>query len=58
MRTRLDLDCALAFANQTEFPEPATRINTAQVDSAALGWSETAAWDQFAAYYDGVYRAG
>ena len=48
---RLGLACALDFANQTEFPEPAARINTDPCDPATLGWSESAAWDDFVAHY-------
>ena len=55
VRARLDLSCALEFAEQNEFPEPEIRINTDFPDRAALGWSEKAAWDGFARYYDGLY---
>jgi UDP-glucose 4-epimerase len=48
---RLGLPCALDFADQTEFPEPPVRINTDPCDPAALGWNETAAWDEFTTYY-------
>jgi UDP-glucose 4-epimerase len=54
--SRLDLPCALDLAEQTEFPEPAVRINTDLQDPAALGWNEAAAWDEFAAYYRAVAR--
>jgi UDP-glucose 4-epimerase len=48
---RLGLPCALDFAEQTDFPEPPVRINIDACDPAALRWNETAAWDEFVAYY-------
>ena len=48
---RLGVATPIDFAEQTEFPEPAVRINTDIPDTAALGWSESAAWDAMAAYY-------
>ena len=51
MRPRLDLPCAVELKKQTDFPEPRVRINTDIPDADALGWSESAAWDEFAAYY-------
>jgi UDP-glucose 4-epimerase len=48
---RLDLHCDLQFTEQTEFLEPAVRINTDPCDAAALGWSEAEAWDRFVAFY-------
>lgn len=51
MRQRLGWKCDFAFKNQTEFPEPRTRINTTYCDPGILDWSETAAWDGLAAYY-------
>lgn len=49
MRSRLGLACEVSLANQTEFPEPRTRINT---DTPEIeGWDESAAWDAFADYY-------
>jgi len=56
VRARLPLACELAFADQTEFPEPQIRINADVLDTAALGWSESAAWDRFVQYYDALYR--
>lgn len=52
MAPRLGLDCALDLAEQTEFTEPMVRLNTDRPDAAALGWSETAAWDAIARYYE------
>jgi UDP-glucose 4-epimerase len=57
IRSRTGLDCALSFADQTEFAEPEIRINTTPADAAALGWSETAAWDEFTRYYQALYPA-
>ena len=53
IRTRTALKCELAFADQTDFPEPQIRINTDVVDMAKLAWSESAAWDAFVQYYAG-----
>ena len=44
---RLALPCALEFSEQTEFREPPVRVNTDLCEPAGLGWSETAAWDDF-----------
>jgi len=51
MHDRLGLACKLDLHTQTEFPEPRERFNTDPVDSHALGWDESAAWDDVAAYY-------
>ena len=37
---------------QTVFDEPMERMNTDQLDTAKLGWSESAAWDELAEYYE------
>jgi nucleoside-diphosphate-sugar epimerase len=55
VRSRTGLACTLSFADQTEFAEPAVRINTSLADTAALGWSESAAWDEFVRYYQTLY---
>lgn len=52
MRVRMGWECGLELATQIQFDEPRVRINTAPVDGAAIGWSETLAWDQFAAFYE------
>ena len=36
---------------QTEFPEPAVRINTDHVNPERLQWSDKAGWDQLVEYY-------
>jgi nucleoside-diphosphate-sugar epimerase len=48
---RLGLPCRLEFGEQSEFPEPAVRINTDLCDTSALGWSEVRAWDEFVGFY-------
>jgi nucleoside-diphosphate-sugar epimerase len=52
---RLQLDCSLELARQTEFPEPKARINTDKLDTVRLGWNEAEAWDEIADYYRGRY---
>lgn len=51
MRTRLSLPCAYQLGVQTQFSEPRVRINTDVPDGAALGWSESEAWDEMAEFY-------
>lgn len=51
MSTRIGVRCDVEFAEQIEFPEPRVRINLDVPDAAALGWSEAAAWDEFARYH-------
>lgn len=51
MASRLDLPCDLDLMEQTDFSEPAVRINTDLQDPAALGWNEAEAWNELAAYY-------
>jgi UDP-glucose 4-epimerase len=46
---RLKVETPIEFAEQTEFPEPAVRINTDVAD--AVGWGESDAWDAIASYY-------
>ena len=36
---------------QVDFSEPRVRINTDLPDADALGWDESAAWDDMARYY-------
>jgi nucleoside-diphosphate-sugar epimerase len=56
MRRRLNLECLLVLRQQTEFPEPRTRVNTDPLDAADLGWNEWQAWDDIAAYYREMQR--
>jgi UDP-glucose 4-epimerase len=51
MRPRLNLPCLVELKKQTDFSEPRVRINTDILDADALGWNESAAWDDMAAYY-------
>ena len=51
MRPRLRLPCPVELKKQVDFPEPRVRINTEPVDADALGWDESAAWDEMADYY-------
>ena len=51
MAPRLGIACPVTLLLQSEFGEPTVRINTDRVDSAALGWSEAAAWDAEAEFY-------
>jgi nucleoside-diphosphate-sugar epimerase len=55
---RLGVACALELAEQTEFPEPRVRVNTDPLDPAALGWDESAAWDELAAHYREAFAGG
>lgn len=51
VEARLGMPCRVESAEQTTFPEPAVRIGTDLLDSAAMGWSESRAWDEFVAHY-------
>ncbi|HMD75517.1 MAG TPA: NAD(P)-dependent oxidoreductase [Steroidobacteraceae bacterium] len=54
MQARTKLVCGLDLSTQTEFSEPITRINPDRPNSAALGWDESAAWDELASYYGSI----
>ena len=56
LRPRFKLPCEVELKQQTAFPEPRVRINTDIPDADALGWDESAAWDEMAAYYRGMPR--
>jgi UDP-glucose 4-epimerase len=56
MRQRLHLKCEFDLKEQTDFSEPRIRINTDVVDTKALDWIETAAWDELADYYAQLLR--
>jgi nucleoside-diphosphate-sugar epimerase len=43
--------CQVEFARQTEFPEPRLRVNTDELDTTALRWSEGQAWKELADFY-------
>lgn len=49
--SRIGRDCPLVLGHQTEFAEPAVRINTDLLDPATLGWDEAAAWEEFVHFY-------
>jgi nucleoside-diphosphate-sugar epimerase len=51
MRSRLGLPCPVELKKQVDFSEPRVRINTDLPDADALGWDESAAWDDMAHYY-------
>jgi UDP-glucose 4-epimerase len=51
MEPRLGLPCPVELKKQVDFTEPRTRINTDLPDADALGWDESAAWDELAHYY-------
>ncbi len=51
IRSRMGWECGVRLLKQTDFSEPLARINTHAVDTNALGWSESAAWDGIADYY-------
>lgn len=55
MRSRLGWECAVRLLPQTDFSEPLVRINTHLIDTTALGWSESAAWDAIAEYYRSTF---
>jgi nucleoside-diphosphate-sugar epimerase len=52
MRSRTAWKCELELAVQTVFDEPMERMNTDELDRQKLGWSESAAWDELAEYYE------
>ena len=51
MRPRLGLPCTVELKKQVDFPEPRVRINTDPPNADALGWDESAAWDEMARYF-------
>jgi len=51
LRQRTKWECKLECARQTEFEEPKDRHNTEPVDGKAMGWNESAAWDEFVQWY-------
>ncbi|WP_430227307.1 NAD-dependent epimerase/dehydratase family protein [Paraburkholderia tropica] len=55
---RLGLKADLSLADQKEFIEPAIRVNSLHLDRQQLGWDETRAWDELAAYYKRMYLEG
>jgi hypothetical protein len=55
MRPRLNSPCLVELKQQSDFPEPRIRMNTDIADADALGWNESAAWDDFATFYQQLY---
>ena len=51
MSQRVVAPCPVKIGVQTDFSEPMVRINTDPLDASRLGWNETAAWDEIAAFY-------
>lgn len=52
MQSRLSMECVLDLAKQSDFSEPRVRINTEPAPAIISDWSEEAAWDGFASYYE------
>jgi len=53
---RLGQDCPVAFAEQTDFPEPLRRVNAEPV--ARAGWDEAGFWDAYVAWYQRLRDEG
>lgn len=51
MRSRLGLACGLDLAHQTEFSEPAFRVNTELATIYVPEWNEKVAWDKVGEFY-------
>ncbi len=51
VRERTGWACPLTLAERQEFKEPENRTNRTRLDTAALGWSESAFWDAYADHY-------
>jgi nucleoside-diphosphate-sugar epimerase len=56
MEKRLKIPCGVELKKQTAFPEPKIRINTDPLDIAKLGWNESEALDELAAYYSASFH--
>ncbi|CAN7560926.1 NAD(P)-dependent oxidoreductase [Phenylobacterium sp. LjRoot225] len=52
---RLGRACPVAFAEQTEFPEPLRRVNAEPAPRE--GWDETAFWDDYVGWYAALQAA-
>jgi len=55
MRKRLELPCEVGLGTQTDFSEPLVRVNTQAAKLPASEWSESAAWDELAVYYQSEF---
>ncbi len=51
MRKRLGLECNFILNKQTEYTEPAMRVNTEPARILIPDWDEEKAWDNLAEYY-------
>lgn len=58
MQKRLNRPCELQINTQTHFNEPKIRINTDMAAAFSLEWSEPAAWDELAEYYEKAFEMG
>lgn len=56
MAPRLGIACPITLLQQSDFSEPMVRINTDRADGATFGWSEAAAWDAEAEFYQNRTR--
>ena len=54
MEKRLGFACPFVLKKQISFPEPKVRVNTDRLDAKKLEWKEELAWDELAAYYEGL----
>jgi hypothetical protein len=52
MRARSALACELELMLQSAFPEPSLRVNSEPAEPCFPNWSEPAAWDGIAAFYE------
>jgi nucleoside-diphosphate-sugar epimerase len=50
-RVRTGWECPLTLADSQAFVEPENRTNRTAVDAAALGWSESAFWNDYVDHY-------
>ncbi len=57
LRGRLDLPCEVELRAQTEFAEPLERFNFEPAADFVSGWSEEAAWNEVASYYQSQFGA-
>lgn len=57
MRKRLEIPCEYNLHEQVEFIEPRSRFNTDRINPSELDWSESAAWDELAEYYQKSYNS-
>ena len=53
---RLHRDLQVELLHQTEFPEPAMRVNTDPAIHYVTDWSDSRAWDEYARVFDAVRK--